>query len=1793
MRPDDAEGPTGPGDDARAALAAWRDGIADPGAANRLINLPRGGADLVEIVGPDPAGVLEALSQGRDCTLGAGGKGKQRPALRTELPDDVLHPLLRRLRRHAQQEQADRGVDVLHLAIGLLHWQDEDGTGYASPLLLVPVELVALGPGDVPRLRAGSGDPVFNPALRARLRRAGVELPQVDGALAAVRGARPGEEAARDKAAGESAARENVAGGTGVRAAVDAAIAGRPGWRTADVVVLARLDPATEAIREDLLVNEDRMVAHPVVRALAAADGTAGAFSFEPVTPDEIDVLAPPDDTPLVLDADAEQRACVAAALDGRSFVIDGPPGTGKSQTVANMIGALAHGGKRVLFVSEKANALDTVQQRLAAVGLGNYLLDLHGAKSSRKQVAAALAAALEAVPLPGPGMDETDRQMLRERREQLNAYAQAVAEIREPLSRSLHDVLGDLARLAEVPQAPAPGLQTAALTSDAMERIRAASERLAQAWRPATERSGFRWREVVERESLDDALFLAQLTLEDLAEAGAPNADLAAAFHLRLPADAPALDEITAHAARRPDGVPDSWLTAPTLRPVRLAAEELAEHVKAVGRAVDHVRTRIGVPFEALAAPLESESIPELPRLDPPAVRLEALTAAEAKALAGRFAADADELEHQQRNLDRVTTRLGLPDVITFSDVELVNLIADLGGRPDKPEPAWFAPGAQSAVHNAAASLRRHVEAVAVAREQAQEVFTDAVLHEPVEELAERFATVHRGARKLLAPHRRDKETVAGLTAPDVAVEDAIANLTLAVAWRRAYEGLLAAERQHAGTLGHYWKRLDTDFRAIGRALQTVDEALRVTPPEALPAVVEYVSTRHPDERLLHAVTEARDVFRHWRSTLAPEPDPAARPELGQGSVHAAVAWMRAQLGPLRAVAALLQQLDDALGRQLNAAEATNVLAARRAAIDAEEAFAAAAPTYESLLGPLYRGRATDQRALGDAIDWAAQARTLRTGTEAAFSNEQAQTLVAGRSAPDLAPLIDAWQDARERIIEAFGPARQVRLATALDRYETARDLLRDLRDDAGGQQEWFDYLAAREALAEFGLDTVVDYCADHVVDARRVGDVIARAAYRAWVDEVIAEDERLQPLAAAERNELIEEFRRLDADLLQDAAASVIEAVNTRRPAVTADGGPGLIRAEGLKQSGHLPVRELLAGAWETVAALKPCFVMPPAAVSRLLPAEARFDVVIIDEASRMTPAAAVACAYRGTSLIVAGDDAQLPPAGDQPSVLVVANDCGAFTRLGLTWHYRSRHESLIEFANQAFYQDRLITFPGAHPVGPDIGVELFSADSEAELVAARVLHHFSTRPNLSLGVVTLTAGQADTVADAVEVALAGRPDLERFLGDFFVRCAEAAQGDERDVVILSTGADLAAAGGPTGARRLNVAITRARQRVEVVTGIPAGQREEPAAEGERRLAAYLDHAERAADAGGGPHDPATSFEDCVLQTVTGWGYEVNAQVGAGRCRIEVGVRQPGRETGPYVLGIRCDGPVYQLSPVARDRDRVHDQVLHGLGWHLHRVWSVAWHHDRAEEESRLRVAIENALATPDVFAAPDEEVLSARPAQPPEWALPYERAEVDPLPESARVNDAVVRDLLVRTVARIAEVEGPVHVATVIQRIREAWEISRVTPPIRGAIEDAIRASGAGFDGAFVTAPGSPMTAVRVPGDGVTRKPEQVADAELQLALEYLVLDAGLVESEDLLAAAGRLFGWSGNRAGASRLAGMLDDLVSVGRLIAHRNGLIAAPVDDDLLDLPDPVTLPHRDDAGVRRPEAQRA
>jgi hypothetical protein len=377
--------------------------------------------------------------------------------------------------------------------------------------------------------------------------------------------------------------------------------------------------------------------------------------------------------------------------------------------------------------------------------------------------------------------------------------------------------------------------------------------------------------------------------------------------------------------------------------------------------------------------------------------------------------------------------------------------------------------------------------------------------------------------------------------------------------------------------------------------------------------------------------------------------------------------------------------------------------------------------------------------------------------------------------------------------------------------------------------------------------------------------------------------------------------------------------------------------------------------------------------------------------------------------------------------------------------------------------------------------------------------------------------------------------------------------------------------------GERRLNVAITRARYRNEVVSTIRAADiKASVTSDGVRHLRRYLDFAERGqaalalefTPAGGDAESP---FEESVISTIRSWGYAVTPQVGAARYRIDIGVHHPDHP-GVYVLGVECDGLMYHSSQVARDRDRLRDQILRGLDWRLHRIWGTAWYRDRHSQEQRLRAAIEEAVAAPvrgllggQADGGIDRPVITTEPAslpQVPEWAQPYQVAVVDPLPYWIDPSTSSSLDMC-PGIEQLAAVEGPVHLDILLQRLRDSWNIGRVGPRIRANIEAAIGLANVVRDGDFVTVPDRHGAVVRTPVAACARTVEQIADSELAAALLQLVQASAGVTRDDLTTAVARLYGW--NRRGpdiSARLNSLISNLVADGKLNSADHGFSAA-------------------------------
>jgi very-short-patch-repair endonuclease len=470
-----------------------------------------------------------------------------------------------------------------------------------------------------------------------------------------------------------------------------------------------------------------------------------------------------------------------------------------------------------------------------------------------------------------------------------------------------------------------------------------------------------------------------------------------------------------------------------------------------------------------------------------------------------------------------------------------------------------------------------------------------------------------------------------------------------------------------------------------------------------------------------------------------------------------------------------------------------------------------------------------------------------------------------------------------------------------------------------------------------------------------------------------------------------------------------------------------------------GHLPIRQLFQMAPHVLGALRPCWAMSPLVVARLLPLDTVFDVVIFDEASQITPADAIGALARAPQAIVAGDPRQLPPTSffasstdteedeehDAPALMAGTRNMESIldvmsfqlpppkgTRT-LGWHYRSRDERLIAFSNAQpnLYNWALTTFPGV--AGPDclshvaipfrpgrLGQEDSVTDEVARVVEL-VADHARTRPDVSLGVIAMGLKHANRITEALRRERATDPELDAFMsGDtsarvakerFFVKNLERVQGDERDAIILTIGYGKNPDGrllyrfGPInnegGERRLNVAITRARQSMTVVSSFSA-QEMDPSrlrSAGAQMLARYLAYAESGgADLGHSakPKPALNPFERDVETHLRAAGIPLIPQYGASGYWIDFAAQHPTRP-GQMVLAIEADGATYHSSATARDRDRLRQEHLEKLGWHFHRIWSQDWFFHRESEVARARAAYDTAVAAVGAPQAPPPEV------------------------------------------------------------------------------------------------------------------------------------------------------------------------------------------------------------------------
>lgn len=903
------------------------------------------------------------------------------------------------------------------------------------------------------------------------------------------------------------------------------------------------------------------------------------------------------------------------------------------------------------------------------------------------------------------------------------------------------------------------------------------------------------------------------------------------------------------------------------------------------------------------------------------------------------------------------------------------------------------------------------------------------------------------------------------------------------------------------------------------------------------------------------------------------------------------------------------------------------------------------------AFFGPYWQGESSDTQALREIAKWVP--RFQRLFSDGAITEDALSLVSQGLSKPALEEALegmiqcrDRFLATRDRLAVRIGVDYQQVFGTVADEVPFSDFVSRlDVwQAELGKLQQWAQFVSLADACGQSAAGPI----AGIVKEDRLLPEDLVPCFEGNFADGLLGcafpERPALANFIGALHEKKIEDFARLDRELIKRNRQRLACKLYEARPRIAGGASPGseagILMGQFSRRRGHMPIRKLMSLCGGLIRRIKPCFMMSPLSVAQFLdPKTVRFDVIIFDEASQVRPEDALGALLRGNQAVVVGDTHQLPPTtffdhivqgteedddgtetlvSDVDSILDICRH--TFPSKTLRWHYRSRHESLIAVSNQEFYDNRLLIYPSCIDRSEDLGLMFVHLPDteydrgrsqvnrrEARTVAEAALEHYSKYPGKSLGVGAFNIKQQEAILQEVELQLRAHPEMEEFFArsrpeHFFVKNLETIQGDERDVIFISVGFGFDADRrftqqlGPLnqegGERRLNVLITRAKERCVVFSNFRGVDLSlDPGASvGIRVLKVFLEYAEsrRLPGAESAGFCAGSVFEDGVGEWLRSHGYDVRQQVGAAGFRVDLAIVDP-QSPGRYIMGLESDGPKYHSCRVARERDRLREQVLRDRGWRINRVWSTDWYRSRSDSEASLLRIIEQELkrqeSVPDAgIADPSLSVTVPLPADAiakpsrgsskssvsssndnRDWSIPaYQVCESLGIPQEGELLEQPAR-LLAQAVFNVVQVEGPVHFDEVVRRVRSLWGVKRSSGTIHDAISTAISlAEQTGkirWASDFLWPVEDRPIPVRCRCGGPPPRIDLICDEEIAEALRLILRRQFATLPDDLAVRCIRLLGIQVSHANTlERVYRVIQRLVSDGILQEMPNGMI---------------------------------
>ena len=1541
---------------------------------------------------------------------------EESPRLRVLAYTEELDSKCRKLATMARTAIEESGANLLYLCFGFLEWKDGDADQSCfAPLLILPVmmerEKSQKGTKWIYNLQYSGEDLPSNLSLIEKLRRDfALELPMLS-----------------DEDTPSSYMK-----------AVSKAISDKQDWHVRNQLTLALLGFGKLLMFLDLdpsrWPSTNRITNHEVIRALFE-----GTRTSQSAFPDEyaIDEYEREGAVPsLFYDADSSQHSALIDALLGKNLVVEGPPGTGKSQTITNLIACALSEGKSVLFVAEKMAALEVVSRRLNAIGLGFFCLELHSHKTQKREMLSDLEQRLSARDSFGDATSlEYKLEQIRQTKLQLNAYVRVLNTPHPHFGSTTFEIIWARHRAAL-------GLPELTVKVDTLlirdhERLARSSyeqgkhatnlfsvltAEIVEHW-PTLKDHPWYWLQNSELGYVEQSE-LVQLISSIITCGHNFNASLQRLEQMGLSLNGSLRDLAACRVWQECLPLPSSdvhFSILPTLASCasRHSANAFCDHIVAWRSIRSDLENLADLKLATLARPSVFEQLRSLVR-DCEATEISLL----------ELELHADRINDLRSVIPPVVALLNwanerLPPQLSRTRQDLEQLRAVLAtlaaARESDVQYRHLGLLSEDSV-NTLQQAKKSADDLRLRRSKLDQTFELSNL--PAASQLQDHAAALADSNLLTRWFRRDcryaKSAFRRLSKVSKSTSHQLMIDGLRdIAEYKSRSDMFDGEMRFRVAAGPHYAGLDTPWNGLLASAEWLATVASRSHSESSHILTAIVTMPRSEINLLREQVADRQFALEATNRLIQLTDSTARGI----SQPLQISWSSS----IESLADTVQEVERRVRELITLGYETglkNILKldhvrtlfelCQRESGAASEAQRLAATL---ALTDIYRGTETDVRALQQVIKFAAEV------DKAPLPNSVRQWLLSDFKANGLRlnSEILAYSECLselERATIALAKISQMdvgRWCGHQDVYDVPLDVLLPLLEQAYDKADelpmFVDWLRAWHTCLTATLPDLPRLVVDGTLSPNDLPAVYEYIFYNSLVNDAFAAHSDLMLFKGLAHERLRAVFAGLDREIMSLNAKNTAHVIDSRLIPHGRHSGPvsqwtdlALIRHELSKQKRHLPIRRLVNRAGHALKALKPCFLMSPLSVAQYLePGHLQFDLVIMDEASQLKPEDALGAIARGKQVVIVGDPKQLPPTTffertindessdeeltaveDAESILDVASSIYQPIRR-LRWHYRSRHHTLIEFSNHEFYQN-LVVFPSAHSEHPDLGVRLTEVPAgrfvnrrnvtEAEVVVKAAIEHMRSHPNESLGIVALNFEQRELIDDLLDHETMCDPFAEQFIlkwknesEPLFVKNLENVQGDERDVIFISTtygpnesGKQFQRFGpinGPSGHRRLNVLFTRAKRRVQVFSSLqPSNIITDGSSWGVRALKQYLEFAKSGSirdvpnNSGG---DADSDFEISVAHVIKGAGYDVVPQVGVAGFFIDMGVREQAN-TGFFLAGIECDGATYHSAKSARDRDRLRQEILETHGWRIYRIWSTDWFKNRRHEETRL---------------------------------------------------------------------------------------------------------------------------------------------------------------------------------------------------------------------------------------------